>query len=82
MKTLRKTLAVTGLLGLGVIAYRLAAGAIDLVAAAQRAAALMIALMVLQWLVRLVVSAYARSLEGHAADQARRSIEQIELRRD
>jgi predicted tellurium resistance membrane protein TerC len=84
MRGVRKTLALAGLGVLGVIGYQLMVGQIDLVDAAWRAAAVMFALMLLQWLIRLVVVGYLRNLEREraraaaAVDAAR---EPVELRR-
>jgi hypothetical protein len=66
MRAVRKGLAIAGLLILGLLGYQLMLGQITLVDAAQRATAVMFALMLLQWLTRMVISSYVRGLERSA----------------
>ena len=81
MRTVRKTLAVAGLLALGLIGYQLTTGQLNLVDAAQRATAVMFALMLLQWITRMMVTSYIKNLETQrlaaaraAADPSREAI--------
>ena len=77
MNSVRRTLAIAGLLALGLIGYQLMLGQITMVAAAQRATAVMVALMLLQWLVRLTVSFAISRLE--AGPQT--GLQQVDLHR-
>lgn len=70
MRGVRKTLALLGLGALGLIGYQLMLGQVTLVDAAQRATAVMIALMVLQWLARIAVSIAVKRLEVTARQQS------------
>jgi len=81
MNIVRKTLAVAGLLALGLIGYQLTTGNLDLVDAAQRATAVMFALMFLQWVTQMMVTSYIKNLEtrsrtaaSSAADPTREAI--------
>lgn len=67
MRAVRKGLAVAGLIVLGLLGYQLMLGQITLVDAAQRATAVMFALMLLQWLTRLAISSYVKGLEKTSA---------------
>ncbi|GEM_PF-6096509 len=87
MKIVRKTLAVAGLLALGLIGYQLMTSQLDLVDAAQRATAVMFALMLLQWITRLAVTSYLKNLETQASSASSGgpgpgSREEISLQRD
>lgn len=64
MRAVRKSLAIAGLVVLGLIGYQLTMSQITLVDAAQRATALMFALMLLQWLMRLGLGAAIKQMEA------------------
>ena len=81
MSTVRKSLAIAGLFALGLIGYQLMTGNLDLVDAAQRATAIMFALMFLQWITQMMVTSYIKNLEtqsrasaSSAADSTREAI--------
>ena len=83
MRTLRKSLAVAGLMILGLLGYQLMVGQISLVDAAQRATAVMFALMLLQWAIRLTVTTYMKRLDSIVRSaEANRATEAVDLRRD